>query len=138
MTTFKKLDRDENLTFIGWSLSTSDEYIIRELAEDDGIEINNTFWGDVNSSITKFENVYEDILKKYVSACRNDGHDSDNALVGSAWVTDEQLEKIKEIAEYVSDGHYILTQSSGSLNCNELDLLHNCVLAELEFFDIPE
>ena len=126
--------KDEKLYCIGWSLSTSPEWMIIENAIDDGIEPDAAFWDDVNENIHDFESKYRDILRPYVTYCCDEGHDLEGDLVGSAFVTEAQIDDIKNKFEFCRENEYVLTQSSGNFCTKETDTLMPQVCATLTFW----
>jgi len=133
------IDEDGHID-LAWALGTSDEYMITEYfkEDNDGEEPNDGDWDVINDSIENFESTYRSILEEFVSGgSRNEGHDSDNDLVGSCWATLREVVEIINGGESNSHGEIIFNTSSGSLSCEEVDLLEGCVNAHLLFF-IPE
>jgi len=128
------MKKEPKLYQIGWALSTSSSDIIEANAEANECEVN---WDDVNETIGNFESHYESILAPWVNSCRDEGHDSDDALVGSAWVTKKQIKAIEEGCEFVCENEYVLMSSAGTLNCEELDFLNEFVDANLTFYLYP-
>jgi len=120
---------------IGWTLGTSDEHLITELFTDDfGEEPNDGDWDVINDSIRDFDGAYRSILNNFGSAAYDEGHNSDGDLVGCVDVTVEQLANIIETGEFVYDNEIVFTSSSGTFNVEQLDLLHQSVLATLTFY----
>jgi len=116
-------------------LGTSDEYLITELfTEDFGEEPNSSDWDVINDSIQNFESAFRNILGNFGSGAHNEGHDSNDDLVGGVDVTVDQLVEIIETGELVSDNEIVFTSSSGSFDVEELGLLHQSVIATLRFF----
>jgi hypothetical protein len=123
---------------IGWALATSPSYEIKENAAEDGVRVDTKFWEDVNASIEAFESECHEIVGQWASCVSNEGHDSDDALCGQAIVTEAQAEAIREAFEFVSDGTYVITSSSGNFDHPALSKLHPCVGADLTLYDVPE
>lgn len=124
----------QKLYKIGWCLYTSSDYDIEENAKKNKLNYNTVeFWDEVLSSIIEFGYNFKQLLKPFVKSCTCEGHNNVDGLCGWAVVTEKQLKEIINTFEFCNDNSYILCQSSGQWTAKELDVLHQCVYADLEF-----
>jgi hypothetical protein len=133
---YNEILKESELIDIGFALGTTDEYSIKEYAEEDGIDLD---WDEINEGIERWESNYKDILSDFVTSASEQGHDSDNDLVGSASATKEQLLDILERADDVDETNRRAYFMEGTGSMNEYDNnLPSPIGSSLEFFDIPQ
>ena len=123
-STIKKAEED--LIEVGWGLETSDEDMIKSIAEDTGRKINKNFWDKINKDIDKVESWFlREGYKKFFTKVRDEGHGKYNELGGTAWMTKQQLEDYISQAEKYDETTYMLLENTGSLY---IDINHDDAL----------
>lgn len=101
-------EADELIANCGFSIGTSHEDVIKQNAEEDGIELD---WDKVNEDIQAIETQCIAWLDKQFGSARAEGHDSDGDLIGTLFVY-KNLDEIKDVIE---GGEGLMT-SSGTLD----------------------
>ena len=117
---------EEDLIEVGWGLENSDEDMIKSLAEDMEIKVDENFWKRINKDIDKVESWFlKEGYKKFFTKVRDEGHGKYNELGGTAWMTKQQLEDYISQAEKYDENSYMLLENTGSLY---IDINHDDAL----------
>jgi hypothetical protein len=96
---------------IGFAISTSDEHMIQQRANDDAAEVD---WDAVNAAIPIIEKNALTVLEEQGIRCRSEGHDSHGDLVGSAWV-EAGTGGVRIVQQFIDAGEPFRT-SSGTID----------------------
>lgn len=116
-------------------VSLDDEYGEKFMVDDETTDLSN--------ELSRVEHNLVVWLQKELGAkARDEGHDSSGDLIGSIWLTAEQVKKVFDQWEFARDGVYFLTSSSGAIGEDAYgDGIPEDVLAavnvSMELFDLP-
>lgn len=78
-------DSIKDISF-GFAISTSPQQMVEDAAAELGLELNDQSWEQINKDIERIENNCIALLKHHGLRLSPEGHGSDDALVGTAWV----------------------------------------------------
>src|SRR6185503_12431086 len=95
----------------GFVISTSDEHMIQQRANDDAAEVD---WDAINAAIPIIEHNALAVLGEQGIQCRPEGHDSHGDLVGSAWV-EVGTGGVRIVQQFIAAGEPFCT-SSGTID----------------------
>lgn len=117
---------EDELIEIGWGFGNNDEEMIKDTAEELEEKTDRNFWEKINKDTSNVESDFlKDGYKKFFTKVRDEGHDSNNDLGGTAWVTKQQLEDFINKAQRIDNGSYGLYESAGEL---DIDTYHDDAL----------
>lgn len=131
---------NDELKSFGFSISTSNEDMIEQNANDSEIVLDSDKWEKINSIISEIEKNALLFLENKYGKARDEGHDQYNALVGT--IFPKTIEQQKMIEDVIDTGEPLRT-SSGTLNDydffksndEELETLASLIYIDIEFFE---
>lgn len=131
-----KKAENEDLIEVGWSLYSSDEDMIQDLAEDMGRRITKNFWDKINKDISKVERWFlREGYRQFFTKVRDEGHGSNGDLGGTAWMTKQQLQDFISQAEKYDENSYAVFESDGTLG---IDVSHDDAVVFHSFIYIDD
>ena len=96
----RSLSSEEDEFSCGFAIVTSPENVIADNFQDKfDKEPTNNEWDTINNDITKMENNALRFLKKKLQSANDEGHGSDDSLVGTCWVEWEDKKACKYVWE---------------------------------------
>ena len=86
---------DDNIKNIGFAIVTLDEHMIEDNAREDlGRELTSKDWEALNEDLSQMENNALIYLKEVIYSARDEGHGSDDSLIGTAWYDEDNPEHV--------------------------------------------
>jgi hypothetical protein len=106
---------------LGFAISTTDEYVLRDNARERGIDVDNKTISDmISHDYSKIEKNAVRLLKVCGFNVRDEGH-SDQSLVGSLWIDNEGNEKAYSVLKLAADSGEPFSTSSGTIGALDPD-----------------
>lgn len=122
-------EMDKLLATCGFAIGTSDEATINANAAEKGVTLD---WDKVNADIQVIESKMIKWLDDMFGSARDEGHDSDDDLVGTLFIY-----KNLDIVEESIDIQEPLRTGSGTLNIPDLDINYpELIDFSVEFFEL--
>jgi hypothetical protein len=131
---------DDNIKNVGFAIKTSDEYVIESNAYEmfDGKELSSKDWEDLNEDIGIIERNVLKYLDEKIQSVSDEGHGSDDALIGTAWYDADNSEQVDFVMERSLQAQNTDSDYFPELYEGVSEMGSELVDVYIEFFDIPD